>query len=135
MKEACKVLSASKIAVTQCYHLAGMFCRLSENVSHLLTACYVWVFACISIWVAYKCLFGIPVASSIFCHLDNLINNKLWVINYLIHSLDLSLCCIIQFCMDSLTQNWFLSLSWQAFAAKHGQTRRSSHVWLQNLVN
>ena len=35
-------------------------------------------------------------------------------------SLDLSFCYMIQFCMDSLTQNWFSSLSWQAFAAKHG---------------
>ena len=27
---------------------------------------------------------------------------------------------ILQLCMDSLTQNWFLSLSWQVFTAKHG---------------
>ena len=48
-KEACKVLSASKIAVTQCSHLVGMICRLSENVSHLLTPCFLCMFACISI--------------------------------------------------------------------------------------
>ena len=77
LKEACKVLLASKIAVTQCSHLVGIICRLSENVSHLLTPLYVFMFACILIGVACKCLFGIPVALSILCHLDNPINNKL----------------------------------------------------------
>ena len=39
--------------------------------------CCVCTFACILIGVACKCLFGIPVALSILCHLDNPINNKL----------------------------------------------------------
>ena len=77
LKEVCKVLSASKIAVTQCFYLVGMICSLSESVSYLLTPCFVFMFDCISIEVVWECLFPIPVASWIFYHLDYPINNKL----------------------------------------------------------
>ena len=49
LKETCKVISAPKIAVTQCSCSVGMICRLSENVSYLLTPCFVCMFACIAI--------------------------------------------------------------------------------------
>ena len=142
LKEACKVISASKIAVTQCSHLVGMFCRLSENVSHLLTPCYVCTFACNSIWVVCKCLFGLQVALTIFCHLDNPINNKLWLIHHLIHLYLLSdilspcftvrnwfefeiACIYIQTC-DEIVFHW--SIVWMVVNICH--IRHFYHIWM-----
>ena len=54
--------------------------------------------------MACECLLGIPIALTIFCHLDNPINNKLWFINHLIHLylfLDiLSQCFTVRKCIE-----------------------------------